>query len=102
MLRYVEAAGEVQRAIAVLQTRGSAYDRAVRQVVIDADGMHIGEPLSQVGHVLPGGAFLPGSQQSPGQLALVSWQPAQPDSSSRVAWMGNIRSRPVMASILVM
>ena len=46
-LRYVEGVGEVQRAIAVLQTRGSAHDHAIRKVDIDGEGMHIGEPLSE-------------------------------------------------------
>ena len=40
-LTYYEQAGEIQRAIAVIQTRGSAHDPRVRQVAVDADGMHI-------------------------------------------------------------
>ncbi|MEQ7128215.1 circadian clock protein KaiC [Actinopolymorpha sp. B11F2] len=63
MLRYVEAEGQIQRAIAVLQTRGSAHDNAIRMVDIDADGMHIGEPLSVVSHVIPGGQYVPPTQQ---------------------------------------
>ncbi|MEQ7007510.1 circadian clock protein KaiC [Actinopolymorpha sp. B17G11] len=63
MLRYVEAEGQIQRAIAVLQTRGSAHDNAIRMVDIDADGMHIGEPLSVVSHVIPGGHYVPPTQQ---------------------------------------
>ena len=58
LLRYVERPGEVQRAIAVLQTRGSAHDQRIRQYTIDGAGMHIGEPLPAVSHMLPGGAFL--------------------------------------------
>ena len=41
-LSYYEQAGEIQRAIAVMQTRGSAHDPRVRQVTVDGDGMHIG------------------------------------------------------------
>jgi circadian clock protein KaiC len=63
MLRYVEMAGKIQRAIAVLQTRGSAHDNAIRMVDIDADGMHIGEPLSVVSHIIPEGPFAPPTQQ---------------------------------------
>jgi circadian clock protein KaiC len=44
-LRYIERAGELQRAIAVVQTRGSAHDHSIRQVTIDGTGMHIGQPL---------------------------------------------------------
>ena len=45
-LSYFERDGEIQRAIAVLQARGSAHDHRVRQVTIGADGMHIGEPVT--------------------------------------------------------
>lgn len=45
-LRYFERGGEVLRAIVVTQTRGSAHDQRVRQVTVDADGMHVGEPVS--------------------------------------------------------
>jgi circadian clock protein KaiC len=58
LLRYVERPGEVQRAIAVLQTRGSAHDHSIRRYTIDGAGMHIGDPLPAVSHMLPGGAFL--------------------------------------------
>jgi circadian clock protein KaiC len=63
MLRYVEAVGEIQRAIAVLQTRGSSHDHAIRKVDIDADGMHIGEPLSFPSHVITDESFIPPDQQ---------------------------------------
>jgi circadian clock protein KaiC len=62
-LRYLEATGEVQRAIAVLQTRGSAHDQAIRQVTIDSDGMHIGDPLTATpANVLPSNTILPESR----------------------------------------
>ncbi|MGH3490028.1 MAG: circadian clock protein KaiC [Actinopolymorphaceae bacterium] len=61
MLRYVESEGRIQRAIAVLQTRGSAHDDAIRRVDIDADGMHIGDPLSIVSPVHE--SFVPPDQQ---------------------------------------
>ncbi|HUK73356.1 MAG TPA: circadian clock protein KaiC [Streptosporangiaceae bacterium] len=66
-LCYFEREGEVQRAIGVLQTRGSAHDPSVRHVTIDAQGMHIGERLIGTG-------FLAGL---PGTLA---WPAAQPGS----------------------
>ncbi|MEU6119927.1 circadian clock protein KaiC [Streptomyces sp. NPDC047117] len=54
LLRYVETAGLTGRAVAVLQTRGSAHDHRIRDVTIDDTGMHIGEPLRGVSAVLTG------------------------------------------------
>ncbi|EWM19152.1 circadian clock protein KaiC [Kutzneria sp. 744] len=51
-LRYFESAGEIQRAIAILQTRGSAHDHTIRRVTVDGDGLHIGERLSSVVGIL--------------------------------------------------
>jgi circadian clock protein KaiC len=53
-LRYIERAGEIQRAIAILQTRGSDHDRAIRQATIDGTGMHIGAPLPDVSGIIQG------------------------------------------------
>ncbi|MEQ7010999.1 circadian clock protein KaiC [Actinopolymorpha sp. B17G11] len=63
MLRYVETGGEIQLAIAVLQTRGSAHDRHIRQVTIDSEGMHIGDQLNVRSDHIPAGTFLPVSQR---------------------------------------
>lgn len=53
-LSYFERGGEIQRAIAVLQARGSAHDHRVRQVRVGADGMSIGEPVTGFTGMLPG------------------------------------------------
>lgn len=45
VLRYIEHPGEIRRAIAVVQTRGSAHDASIREVRIDDAGMHIGAPV---------------------------------------------------------
>ncbi len=45
LLRYVEQAGQVRRALTVLKVRGSAHDTAIRSVTIDDDGFRIGGPL---------------------------------------------------------
>ena len=45
-LRYFERGGQVHRAVTVIQARGSAHDRSVREATVDGDGMHIGGPLS--------------------------------------------------------
>ncbi|WP_211264005.1 circadian clock protein KaiC [Streptosporangium amethystogenes] len=54
LLQYVERVGEIQRAITVLQTRGSAHDQGIREVTVDGTGMHIGERLRGVSQVLTG------------------------------------------------
>ncbi|NLU76186.1 circadian clock protein KaiC [Streptomyces sp. HNM0575] len=62
-LRYYQTAGTIQRAVAVLQNRASAHDEAVRNVTIDADGMHVGDPVvlldspDSVGMDRPGSGF---------------------------------------------
>lgn len=67
-LRYFEQGGEIHRAIAVLQTRGSAHDGAIRQVTIDADGMHIGGPVSGTIGILNSGASHPFAVRPPGSI----------------------------------
>ncbi len=67
MLRFFEQAGKIRRAIAVVQTRGSAHDESIRQVTIDGDGMHIGEPIAGTAGIFSGTASLPalGCQADP-------------------------------------
>ncbi|QWF85293.1 circadian clock protein KaiC [Amycolatopsis sp. CA-230715] len=64
-LRYVETAGEIQRAIAVLQTRGSTHDPSIRQVTVDADGLHIGTRLSSIVGILSDTPTISGSGPPP-------------------------------------
>ncbi len=65
VLRYIEGAAAVQRAITVLQTRGSAHDHAIRQVSIDSAGMHIGGPCPDVFRVLSDTAVPPPEPRGP-------------------------------------
>ncbi|MFJ2033049.1 circadian clock protein KaiC [Streptosporangium sp. NPDC087985] len=65
LLHYIEGAAAVQRAITVLQTRGSAHDHTIRQVSIDGAGMHIGGPCPGVFRVLAETAVLPSGQRWP-------------------------------------
>lgn len=53
LLSYVEHAGEIRRCVAVLQSRGSAHDQAIREFTIDAEGMHIGETMTEVSALPP-------------------------------------------------
>jgi circadian clock protein KaiC len=50
---YFESGGQIRRAIAVVQARGTGHDYSVRQMTIDADGMQIGEPVADAAHFLP-------------------------------------------------
>lgn len=52
LLRYLESAGRIDRAVAVLKLRGTAHDQAVRQLKIGDEGMQIGEPLDVYAHML--------------------------------------------------
>ena len=45
LLRYLEAGASFARILAVLKMRGSAHDSRVRTLSIDAQGLHIGDPL---------------------------------------------------------
>lgn len=48
-LHYAEQAGRNQRAISVIQTRGSAHDESIRRITIDHTGLHIVGPLPGTG-----------------------------------------------------
>ena len=54
LLRYVEVAGDVRRAIAVLKARGSAHDHRILEFRIDDQGMHIGQPFRHLAGILAG------------------------------------------------
>ncbi|MDP9070618.1 MAG: circadian clock protein KaiC [Actinomycetota bacterium] len=54
LLRYVEVAGVVRRAITVLKVRGSDHDRRIHEFTIDDQGLHIGEPFQGVSGILAG------------------------------------------------
>jgi circadian clock protein KaiC len=54
LLRYVELFGEMRRGLTVLKMRGSTHEKAIRELVIDGQGMHIGEPFRNVAGILAG------------------------------------------------
>jgi circadian clock protein KaiC len=47
LLRYLEAGSALHRTVTVLKMRGSAHDLRVRELTIDDQGMHVGEPLDE-------------------------------------------------------
>lgn len=72
-LRYFEQAGEIRRAIAILQTRGTAHDESIRQVTIGGEGMRIGEPITGTVGIVSGAASLttlPGTADPPASGSL--------------------------------
>jgi circadian clock protein KaiC len=63
LLRYVEMLGEIRRGIAVLKMRGSMHEKNIREISIDASGMHIGNPYRDVTGILSGNpARVPSSE----------------------------------------
>jgi len=54
LIRYFEAFGQIRRAISVVKKRIGPHESAVREMRIDAGGITIGEPLTNVQNVLSG------------------------------------------------
>lgn len=54
LLRYVEVAGDVRRALCALKVRGSAHDTRIHEFRIDDHGMQVGEPFTGVSGILAG------------------------------------------------
>lgn len=54
LLRYVEVAGEMRRGVMVLKMRGTWHEKAIREYVIDGQGMRILGPFAGVQGILSG------------------------------------------------
>lgn len=54
LFRYFEAAGEVKQAISVFKQRTGPHERAIRQLRIDTDGVHVGDPLRAFRGIMTG------------------------------------------------
>ncbi|MET8688462.1 circadian clock protein KaiC [Streptomyces sp. NPDC004732] len=85
LMRYVEARGQIQRGIAVLQTRGSVHDHSIRRFEIDDTGMHIGEPMTDLSSVLstaypPPGGLDQSASPSGGEPQGGPWSARRPDA----------------------
>jgi circadian clock protein KaiC len=65
VLHNVERNGGIQRAIAVLHTRGSAHDHRIRHFTIDEGGMHIGEPMHGPSDILTTSPHVPEDTRRP-------------------------------------
>ncbi|MFE0173812.1 circadian clock protein KaiC [Streptomyces sp. NPDC059002] len=87
LLRYVETEGEIQRGLAVLQTRGSVHDHSIRRFTIDDTGMHIGEPMRGLSHVLstaypPTGGLAQTTPPAAGSEQQGEWDARNPGTSA--------------------
>ena len=54
LFRHFEFAGEVHKALSVYKNRSSAHETAIRELRIDAGGIHLGEPLRRFQGILGG------------------------------------------------
>ena len=54
LFRYFEASAQILKAISVFKRRTGNHERTLRQLKIDASGVHIGEPLREFRGVLTG------------------------------------------------
>jgi circadian clock protein KaiC len=54
LLRYFEGDGDVRKCISVLKKRSGGHETTIRELRLDAGGVHIGRPLSGFHGVLTG------------------------------------------------
>lgn len=54
LFRYFEADGRMRKAISAAKKRGGAHEHLIRELTIDARGIHVGEPLVGFRGVLTG------------------------------------------------
>lgn len=62
LVRFFEAAGELKRAVSVIKKRTGGHEASIREYRIGADGLHVGEPLSDFSGVLTGVPRFVGNQ----------------------------------------
>lgn len=54
LLRFFEAEGRIRKALSVLKNRASAHESTIRELMIDSQGLRVGEPLSRFSGILTG------------------------------------------------
>lgn len=54
LMRFFEAAGSVRRAISVVKKRNGPHEKNIRELDMDASGLHIGKPLVEFHGILTG------------------------------------------------
>lgn len=64
LLRYFEWSGSVHKALSVFKRRGGPHENTIRELILSAEGVRIGEPLTHLRGILSG---IPEALISPGQ-----------------------------------
>lgn len=54
LFRYFETGAEIKQAVSVLKKRTGKHERSIRQLVIDEDGIRVGNPLSGFAGIMTG------------------------------------------------
>ena len=54
LFRYFEALGAVNQALSVFKRRNGPHERSIRQLRIDHEGVHVGEPLREFRGIMTG------------------------------------------------
>jgi circadian clock protein KaiC len=54
LMRYFEARGRIRKAISVVKKRSGAHESAIRDMVLDENGIHIGAPLEEFRGIMSG------------------------------------------------
>jgi circadian clock protein KaiC len=54
LFRYYEATGEVKQAVSVFKKRTGPHERSIRELAIDAAGVHVGDPLKKFRGIMTG------------------------------------------------
>jgi RecA-superfamily ATPases implicated in signal transduction len=53
-LRYYESQGEIRQAVSVIKKRSGSHERTIRDLSIERDGIHVGDPLRGMRGILSG------------------------------------------------
>ena len=69
LLRFFEAEGTIRRALSVVKKRTGKHERSIRELFIDAQGIQVGETLSQFDALLTG---IPRRRGAGGREAMLS------------------------------
>ena len=64
LLRYFEEAGRIRKAISVLKKRSGQHESTIREVFMDRDGFHLGDPLANLHGVFTGVPTLSNARES--------------------------------------
>jgi len=56
VLKYLELDGQMKRALIVIKSRGSDHDKSLHEIIIDSNGMAIGDPFYGVENLMGGSA----------------------------------------------